>query len=95
MPLFFILAEEVRARIAVVIIPGRLIMKRIQVNPCADPSRACQEYGDINRTLCEEPNQIAYGKQDSNRLMTHSVQRFVEFCSVVITRIFRYNTRSE
>jgi len=95
MPLFFILAEEVRARIAVEIIPGRLLMKRIQVNPCADPSRGCQEYGDINRTLCEEPNQIAYGKQDSNQLMTHSVQWLVEFCSAVITRVFQYNTRSE
>jgi len=95
MPLLFILAEEVRARIAVAIIPGRLIMKRIQVNPCADPSRGCQEYGDINRTLCEEPNQIAYGKQDLIQLMTHSAQWFVEFCSAVITRVFQYNTRSE
>jgi hypothetical protein len=59
MPLFFIFAEEVRARIAVVIIPGRLIMTSIQDNPCADPSRGCQEYGDINRTLYEELNQIA------------------------------------
>lgn len=91
MPLFFILAEKVRARIAVVIIPGQLIMKRIQVNPCADPSRACQEYGDINRTLCEEPNQMAYGKQDSSQLMTHSVQWLVEFCSAVITRVFQYS----
>jgi hypothetical protein len=91
MPLFFILAEKVRAWIAVVISPGRLIMKRIQVNPCADPSRACQEYEDINRTLCEEPNQIAYGKQDSNQLMTPSVQWLVEFCSAVMTRVFQYS----
>jgi hypothetical protein len=65
------LAEEVRTRIVVVKVPGRLKMKRIQVNPCADPSRACQEYGGINRTLCEEINQIADGKKDWNQLMTH------------------------
>jgi hypothetical protein len=95
MPLFFIFPEEVRARIVVVTIPGRLKMKRIQVDPCADPSRVCQEYEDINRTLCEKTNQIAYGKQDSNQLITHSVQWLVEFWSVIVRQVFQYNTRSE
>jgi hypothetical protein len=63
MPLFFILAEEVRTRIVVVKVPERLKIKMIQVNPCEDPSRACQEYGGINRTLCEETNQIADGRK--------------------------------
>jgi hypothetical protein len=70
-------------------------MKRIQVNACEGPSRACQEYEDTNRTLCEETNQMAYEKQESNQLIAHFVQWLVEFCSVIVTQAFRCNTISE